>query len=785
MWSKLAGTILRNRIVFIAILAVTTAFMAYQATQIQLSYEYAKILPPGDPSYQAYERFKKRFGEDGSVMAIGIEKADIYQLSLFNDWYELGKTIKQIEGVKDVLSNTNLYHILRNDSLSRFEFRPLIANKPQSQEELDSLKEEILSLPFYKGTIYNDKGNVHLMAITFNNKTLNSKSRIGIVKEIKEKADSFGKKHSLTMHYSGMPYIRTAFSAMVASEMQLFLLLALGVTASILLIFFRSVKVVFFSMIVVAIGVVWSLGTIVLFGYKITVLSGLIPPLIIVIGVPNSIFLLNKYQEEFVAHGNKMLALATAIEKIGATTFLANVTTAIGFGVFYFTGSALLIEFGLVAALNVMAMYVICLIFIPIVFSYLPAPSAKHVRHLEGVVVTNLLKLVDYIVHNRRPGIYVAVTVIVVLSVWGMTKITAVGYVVDDLPQNDPLYVDLKFFEKNFHGVLPFEITVDTRKKGGVISPRTFTKIKVLQKELAKYDELSRPLSVVEALKFIYQSYKGGNPKYYIVPGNLELNKLTRYTSGLEGNQGRFQAFMDSTRRYTRVNVQMADIGSVETRLLVNELQPKMDSIFNYDYENQVMPAPKDKPYEVKITGSSVIFAKGNDYLLRNLQESLALAIVLISMIMATQFLSFRMIIISIVPSLIPLLITAGIMGYFGIALKPSTILIFSIAFGIASDGTIYFLTKYKEEIRINQLSISRAVSKTIMKTGVSMVYTAVILFAGFAIFAASTFKGTVALGILISITLLIAMLSNLVLLPAFLLSLEKRVERRAAAKRV
>lgn len=771
MWVIIARLILRNRLALIIILTAITAFMTYKASQVQLSYEFAKALPVTDKDYLHYLNFKDKFGEDGSVLVIGVMDQDFYKLEKFNDWYDLTYDIKRIKGIEEVVSLARIYNLEKNDSLRKFELKPVITSKPTTQAKLDSLKQVITSLPFYSKLLFNKETNAHLMAITFDKKLLHTRNRIDVVNTIKQKAEEFQAKHRIELHFSGLPYIRTAISSKVAKELQLFVLLAVLVTGLILLVFFRSFNAVVFSLLVVTVGVIWSLGTITLFNYKITLLTGLIPPLIIVIGVPNSIFLLNKYQQEFRRHGNKIKALSRMIEKIGLTTFFANVTTAIGFGVFYFTNSAILVEFGLVAALNVMATYIISLILIPIVFSYLPPPALKHTKHLQGKNINKILENINYAVHNHRTIIYISIICIVIVSFIGITKLNTVGYVVDDLPKNDPVYVDMKFFEENFNGVLPLEISIDTKKEGGALNINNLYKINKLQKILSKHPELSKSVSAVDAVKFSYQAYKGGDPRYYVLPNSLELAKLGAYTTNEKGKENRFKSFIDSTKQHTRISIQVADIGSVKMKKLLNEIRPRVDSLFN----------PQE--YNVKITGNSLMFLKGNDYLLLSLKESVLLSIILIAIVMFTLFMSFRMIAISILPSLIPLLITAGLMGYLDIPLKPSSILVFSIAFGIASDGTIYFLTKYRQELKNHSMSISQTVSATIRETGVSMVYTAIILFCGFSIFAASSFGGTVALGILISITLLIAMCSNLILLPCLLVSLERKLTTKAFLK--
>jgi len=769
MFIWLSRFILRNRYMLLVVVGIITIFMGWYASKIQLSYDFAKILPVTDPDYQDYMEFKQTFGQDGTVMFIGVEDKDFYKLNKFNDWWQLGEDIKKIDGIEAVVSVARLYTIKRNDSIRKFDVKPLVEKRLTAQAEVDSLKLEIESLPFYRGFVQNPETGATVMAITFDKTKINTKNRIEMTHTIRDMANAFGVKYHLEMHLSGMPYIRTAITEKVVAEMKMFLLLAVLVTAIVLFIFFRSFQVVFFSIIVVAVGVIWSLGTIALLGYKITILSGLIPPLLIVIGIPNSILMLNKYQSEFAIHGSQAKALSRMVQRIGLTTFLANVTTAIGFFVFYFTKSNLLVEFGMVAGMNVMTTWLISLILIPIVFSFLSPPDVKHLKHLQAPRINKLLVKVDHWVNRHRSYVYGSVIVIILISVYGMTKITTIGYVVDDLPKKDPVYVDMKFFEKNFKGVLPLEFAIDTKVPGNALKQNTLQKINRLQKVLLQYPELSKPLSVVEGIKFGYQAYNYNDPKFYILPGALELAEMSSYLGDMKGKGSMFKSFIDSSKQITRLSIQMADVGSERMALIMKDLRPKVDSIF------------PTSTYHTTITGNSLIFLKGNDYLFKNLLESILLAIVLISLIMAALFMSFRMILISIIPSIIPLIITAGLMGFFQIPLKPSTILIFSIAFGIASDQTIYFLTKFRYEIRKNPImSISKAVTLTIRETGVSMIYTAVILYAGFFIFSASAFGGTASLGKLISVTLMLAMISNLILLPAFLMSMERRLNLKA-----
>jgi predicted RND superfamily exporter protein len=781
MWKSIARIILRNRITFLIILGSITLFMGYFARNAEITYEFPRLLPSDDSTYIRFEQFKSRFGQDGTVMVIGIADSTIWDLDKFNDWYDLTENMRKVNGVNKIASLSSLYRLTANDSLQKFDFLPIMKHKPTTQMELDSFKQIITHLPFYEGYAFTKNTASTLIAVTFDNKMVNTKERFTIVHAIKELASAFSQKQHIPVHFSGLPYIRSVIAEKISHEMFLFMGLAVIVTAIILFFFFRSVLPVIFSLIVVGIGVIWGMGGLVLFGYKITALTGLIPPLVIVIGIPNCILLLNKYHTEYSRHQNKGLALLRMIEKIGISLFFANITTSIGFAVFCLTNSTIMVEFGLLASLNVMATYLISIILIPIVFSYLPKPTLKHTKHLDAKKLTWLLNKVDYAVHHHRRKIYLTVIIIVVVSVYGITRIKTLGFVVDDLPAKDPVYQDLHFFEKNYHGVLPLEIAIDTRRDNGVFADNAdaLYRIDRLQKMFREYPIFSKALSVTEAVKFSNQALNDGKVRYFRLPGGDGMSKIRNYSSSAKDRENEFRAYIDSTKRIARVSVQMADIGSIELKKVIAKLKPRIDTALNYDQENKVW-LDNSKQYTYTLTGTCLMFLKGNDFLVTNLIESVGIAVILITLVMLTLFMSFRMVIISVVPSLVPLFITAALMGFFDIHLKPSTILVFSIAFGIASDGTLYFLTKYRQELINHQFSISKTVSVTIRETGVSMIYTAIILFCGFGIFMASGFGGTAALGILVSITLLVAYCSNLVLLPCFLLSLEKRITDKA-----
>lgn len=767
MWHFFSGAILRYRIPILISIGVITIFMGFMASKVDMEYRPANLLPQDDSTNVHYDRFRELFSEDGNLIVIAVKGKELYDLEHFAAWYQLGEDLKKVSGVDSIFSVAHLFDLDRNKAEKRFDLNRIVKRKPQSQAEVDSLQERIKSLPFYEGLLYNDSTHANLMMVFVDAAKFNSKDRGDVIVNITDLGDAFSEDH-LEVRYSGLPYIRTIISERVKAEMGKFVLLAALVAATLLYLFFRSFKVVIVCLTVVAIAVVWSIGTISLFDYRINILMALIPPLIIVIGVPNGVFLLNKYHHEFKNHGNKIKALTRVIHKVGNATFMTNATTALGFATFIFTQSEMLKQFGVVASISIMGLFILSVLIIPSIFSFLPKPLERHTRHLErDWLYYTVDKLVVWVT-NYRKLVYVITAVMFVVGVYGITLIRATGNIVDDLPKDDPVLSDLKFIEDHFNGVMPFEVMITGDKPGQVTQPRALRKIDELQEALAEHEELSKSLSIADALKFAKQGFYNGNPSKYSLINNNERSFIAPYLTGYEDGAQLAQLFVDSSRTTTRVTAQMADIGTTEMDKLLAEIRPKVDSIFD------------DGRFNVILTGTSVVFLKGTNYLVKNLFISLVLAVIVIATVMSLLFRSWRMVLVSLIPNLFPLIITAAVMGYAGIPIKPSTILVFSIAFGISVDDTIHFLAKYRQELRLREWDIKFSVIRSVRETGVSMIYTSIVLFFGFGMFALSNFGGTVALGVLVSMTLLIAMLANLVLLPSLLLTLERSITTKS-----
>jgi hypothetical protein len=756
--------------------------MGYKGTSAKMSYEFAKIIPKTDSVFIENEEFKAMFGEDGNTLVLGVQTDRMFQLDFYNDWKRLGDAIREISidfngnktrPIRDVLSVAQLPCLFKDDSLLTFEVSNIIPVDVRDQNELDSLKELIFEQAFYEGLIFNQESKVSVMHVTFDPDVLNSASRIEVVHLIREITSKYMGKYEEEIHFSGLPFIRTIMATQVRDELIRFIFYALGVTAVLLLLMFRSFYMVVFPMIVVVLGVMWSMGLVSSLGYKITILTGLIPPLIVVIGIPNCIYLLNRYHTEIVKHGHKILAWKRVIEKVGVATFFTNLTTAVGFGVFFLTESTLLKEFGLVAGVSIMITFLISLIFIPIVFKFLPDPTSLHTKYLENRAMERFLGFISNRIISGRKLVFIITIIILGTSIVGLLNVKAEGFIVDDLPHNTKEYRDLEFFEEHFNGIMPFEVVVSLKEGKKIKGSRQYKLIKKMskaQKTMESFDQISRTLSMADGYKFLNQSYNNGHPRFYKMPSKMDLTRIKKYVNDdddREATKKLISSFIADSSRFYRIKAQVKDLGSINLPILRDSVKNELSKVFD------------PQTYDVKLTGTSVVFIAGNAYLVKSLIQSLILAFIIIALIMAFMFRSSKMLFVCLIPNTIPLIITAGIMGYFNIPLKPSTVLVFSVAYGIAVDTSIHFLAKFQQEIKRHNWDTAKTINVALQETGRSMIYNSLILFGGFVIFVGSSFGGTVALGMLSSITLITAMFTNTILLPSLLMEIEGSIKKK------
>jgi len=765
-WSAFAQLILSNKIAVTLFLIAVTIGLVSQWKNIGFSFTEANLLPDKHEINVQYRKFLDKFGEEGVVIVMAINDESIYTPEKFNAWNKLNKQIEEFDEVDLVASFSEMKELVKTENPKSFRLKPISKVENFSQKDIDYYKNKLLNeLPFYKGLVYSNSKKTVQSALYIRQDVVNTRGRRDfILKKLDPLIKAFEKQYQIDMKVSGMPYIRTMNSKNIFDEMQLFLAAALLITSGLFFFFFRSIRATVISMVTVVIGVIWAFGFIGLFHFQITVLTAIIPPLVIVIGIPNCIFLINKYQQEIRKTGEKNSALHLMVSKVGYATLMTNVTTAMGFATFVLTSNSLLVEFGTIASVCILGLFLLTILVIPLLYSIMPFPKERHLKHLDRKWIDGLIKSMIRLVTIKRKLIYSITFLILIVSIVGMKMIKVSGSLLEEISKEEDFYNDILFFENEFDGIMPLEIMIDTKQPKGVYKLSALKRMERLNNEIASFPELSETKSIVDIVKFAKQAFYNGNPSYYKLPTKQERNFMYPYIKSLgEGNKGLLSSYVDSTGQYARISTFMKDVGTDKMEAIETALFPKVEEIF-----------PKEK-YDVTFTGRALIFQKGTDYLVKNLVQSLLLAVVLIVIIMLYMFRSWRMVLVSLLPNLLPLLITGGIMGFVGVPIKPSTILVFSIAFGISVDDTIHFLAKYKQELFAKGGNVVEATLSSLRETGLSMFYTSTVLFFGFAVFLMSGFGGTKALGGLTSATLLFAMLSNLVLLPALLLSLGEK----------
>ncbi len=765
MWQNLGQFIVRNKVASLVVLGLCTLVMGYFAIQIKLSYEFTKAIPEDNPKFIIYKNFVNKFGVDGTTVVVGFQTDSMYTKSVFNAVYNLHQSLKQIPGTTEVLSMPFAYTIVKDSVQSKF-IPKRIFNAPYDNDSI-LLKNKLTleQLPFYKNLLYNPNTHAYIMAISFKPDSINSAARSHMMTSLQNKLDAFAKQTGLVVHISGLPYIRTILADRIKKEMLWFLIGSLLLSAITLILFFRSVSATLLSLAVVVMGVIWSFGTMVLMGQKITLLTALIPPLIVVIGIPNCIYFLNKYHTAYKETKSKEKAIVQMVGRMGIVTLFCNITAAIGFFVFAFTKSPLLKEFGWVSGINIMALFFISLFFIPPVLTYLQATQPKHVQYLENKYLESILAKIEKWTFHHTRWVFGITMVLIVFAVMGLMRIKKEAFIVDDLPKKDQLYTDLKWFEQEGGGVMPLEIIVNTKKKNGLIkSIHPLEAIEALHVYLNQQPELGKPIGLLDGIKFAKQAFYDGDSMAYTVPTATEMAFIGPYLQSNQPSSGSvtgpaqlLSKFVDKDKSQTRVSVNMKDIGSAALPNFLRRLDSATKTIFD------------SSKYNIQITGSSVTFLEGSNFIIRGLGESIFWAFLLIALCMFFLFRSFPVLMCSLLPNVVPLLLTAGIMGWIGVSLKPSTVLVFSVALGIAIDVTIRFLINYKQELPHLNNNVQATLVQTIKHTGISILYTSMVLVAGFVIFCFSDFGGTKALGWLTSLTLVVSTFTNLILLPALI----------------
>ena len=583
-WTRISRIIIKQRFLILLLLGVATFFMYSQIKHMRFSYEEANLLPKDHELNLKYNKFLNLFGEEGNVIVIAVKDSTIFTSNKFNNWNKLAKTIDSFPEIDYTITVGDIKKLKRDDAGEKFVAIPLYDKLPSSDNDLSKIKKDLFeNLPFYNNILYNKDSQTFQTVIYIREDVVNTKGRSDfIIGKFNALIEKFEKDNNLNVHVSGMPYIRTMNADNIKNEMILFVYLSLGVTALIFFFFFRSFRATFITLLVVIVGVVWAFGLIGWFRFEVTVLMALIPPLVIVIGVPNAVFFINKYQQEIKNHGNQAKGLQRLITKIGSATMMTNITTASGFATFIFTKSKMLVEFGAVASINIIVIFFLALFIIPIIYSFMPMPKDKHLKHLDRTWMDLIVNWMENMVRNHRITIYSATVVIIIASIIGVYQMKLSGSLIDDMPKDKEFYHDIRFFEKEFGGILPLEILINTNQPKGVMELSTLKKIEKLNETIDEIPELSKPVSVVNLVKFSKQAFYSGLPKYYQLPTSQDKNYILKYAKNSSSSTSMLKNFVDSTGQYARITTYMKDVGTTKMEVIEDRLEARINNVFNW-----------------------------------------------------------------------------------------------------------------------------------------------------------------------------------------------------------
>ena len=768
--------LLKNKKQIFVFFLIILTFLTYQSLRnLRISNQINKTLPEVHESSKIHDQFRKKFGEDGNSFFISIPRNLLYEnIYIYEAWENLRQDIEnekiiiknnEIDPIEVIVSETNLKKLVINEEDKIFDFISFANSKPNSTKDLEKIRNEINEYPFYKGLIYSDtkknqeKEEISLMVIQIKKEFMALEERSIWIEKILKKIENFKLKYP-EIHISGLAFIRAYIKKKIQEEVLIFVSLSILMMSLILFFFFRSWKILILCLSVVSSSVLFGLGMIAFLGYEISSMMSLMPSLLIVIGIPNCIYYIHYLQDKVQKHEKKEAIKLTFLH-ISKISFMTNLTTALGFFTFITTKNQMLSEFGIATGISVLFLFLCSNILFTLGFQTIKIPAAKH--HFLENKFQNFLKKLNIIPKKYNYYFSIALVLSLFTAIFYAKKIQTTASFTDDLSEKSILKQDLRYFERHFSGVIPIDIYIQSTEKFN--KEKQFKKLEELQKKLYQNDLISKSISILDLSKYLRQAfYNGDSSDFKIIKNNEKVffdeylqNTKNKYINQIQQKNPLFQ-FIDSTQKELRIALNIKDVNSKEMKKIIDFIEENAEQTLNSE----------DQKNKIQLTGNAILNLLGTDLLQKNLLFSLSLSIFLIALIILFIFGSFKITFIAIIINLIPLIFTAGLMGFLDIPLKPSTLLIFSIVFGISIDDSIHYLGKFKLNQGLGLIS-KNLIETTTLETGKSMITTSLILFLGFSVFAFSDFGSTTVLGILVSFTLLIALICNLIILPYLL----------------
>ena len=753
MSNKLIKVILNHPKVILSILAAITLVLGTFLPKVKMDFSIEQLFSQNDPVINRFLNFREEFdGVDNRIFLL-YESDDPFSYKNLELNKKMVYAFENIEGVSKVTSLTNIELFTEG---GEYLLSPVYENIPKSIDSLNIAKERILSSDLLKNYLISEDGKVAAILIEVSDSFNEHESRESIVKQI----DELQLGTDWTWHQTGLPIIRTRYVQYMIADNITFLIPVISMLILLLSLLFRSLVGLALPLIVVLLTIIWTLGLMTATGITINIISYIIPTLLMVVGISDSVHFLVKYYKTLHLLGDKREALTQSLQKIGTAIFLTSITTAIGFGALSMVNIEIVKEFGIFTAMGVFFAFIITVLFIPSTLMLLgKTPKTKLEAYSRGYRVKIVKKLITIVRGHPKKIIFTGIT-ITIIGFFGALQINPHSKLLDDLRPGNTLLEDMRLAEDRMGSVLPVEIiiTVDENENFQDIQDvAVISFTDELASYISKIPEIGKVVSVSDYLKAINQAMNDGDKSFYQVPLSREI--ISQYMLLYDSE---FNSLINSDLTKLRIASQIKDIDSRRSAEIEKELNT---------YIASVIP----EGITAEVTGTAFLALRTNNYLVKNLLGSFLVALIIITFLMIVLFRSVKMAFISILPNIIPMMVMAAVLGFLQIPLRPATAMTFAVAFGIAVDDTLHYLIRYRMEL--SKQHYRQANDSTMLGTGIAMMSTTAILSAGFLVLILSQFTPTIEFGMLSVITIVTALIGDLTFLPALLSQIKPRIK--------
>ncbi len=735
------------RIVVLAVISLLAAFSLFFLFRLQFAFDFEQFFPEGDEDLEFFREFISEFEADDNFLLVAVRREQgVFDSSFLHRFHDLTIQARKLPHVTEVQSLTKFAYPVKTP----FAVTTIPAIHLDAPERYPSDRERILADERFVHNLITEDARTLVIYI----KTVSSiqlEQARELMSGLNGLIDTYGFEE---YHYLGRPYFQVELVKMQKREILVSALISGVLVSIIMFLIFRRPWGIALALISIALGMLLFMGFLGATGRELSAMAALYPVLMIIVGTSDVIHIMSKYIDELRKGQTRRNAIRITIREIGLATLLTSVTTAIGFASLLTSRIAPIRDFGINSAVGVLIAYFTVITFTTAMMSYFRADQL--IKLGRGQAFWEKLMVSTYAFTRRRPQlISLGAIAVLALSLLGISRITTNYDIINNLPRGEKITEDFRFFERELSGFRPFEVAVYAQGDYDVRDFEVIREIDKVEERLRAFPFVRGIGSVTGVYKSINQMYANNNPAAYELPeSEAEYERYRRLAERIP--RLNVDVLVSKDEKKARITSRLFDIGA--------------DSIKQFDRNLEGWIAANTDSTVARFihTGTGMIVDKNSEYVRRNLLQGLAMAILIVSLLMALLFRDLRMLLIALVPNVFPLLLAGALLGFLGVELEAGVSIVFAVIFGIAVDDTIHFLSKYKLA-RNKGLDEEAALLVTFTETGKAICLTTVILFFGFLVMLFSIHPPSVTIGLLISVTLFSALISDLLIIPVLI----------------